>query len=207
MARRRHTSTTRLTSLQPPTRRHWATTYTFDGAGNLLTTLAPGSQLTTNTWDVDRTHTTNVALPSGIVNSMTYNGDGQRVQKQDSSGTTNHIWDMDNILLETSASNIVEAVYTLEPLFYGNLISQSRGGADSFYLFDALGTARQLVSFAGSVTNSCIYDSFGNAILSTGSAVNPFRFVGRIGYYWDSDVIGRYVLQRVYFELRVWAAC
>ena len=114
------------------------TTYTFDGDGNLLTAVAPANQLTTNTWDGEN-RMTKVALPSGIVDTFTYNGDGQRVQKQDSTGTTNHVWDGQNILLETNASNIIQVVYTLEPRSYGNLISQSRGGVDSFYLFDGLG--------------------------------------------------------------------
>ena len=102
------------------------TTYTFDADGNLLTTLAPGNQPTTNTWDGE-SRLTRVALPSGIVDSFTYNGDGQRVQKQDSSGTTNHIWDEQNVLLETDASNAVQSVYTLEPDHYGNLLSQCAG--------------------------------------------------------------------------------
>ena len=62
--------------------------------------------------------------------------------EKDSTGTTNHVWDGQNILLETNASNIIQVVYTLEPLLYGNLISQSRSGVDSFYLFDALGSTR-----------------------------------------------------------------
>ena len=94
--------------------------------------------MTTNTWDVENKLTL-VALPSGIVNTFTYNGDGLRVQKQDSTGTTNHVWDGQNILLETNASNIIQVVYTLEPLLYGNLISQMRSGTASFYLFDGLG--------------------------------------------------------------------
>src|SRR5208283_1025195 len=118
------------------------TTSTYDGSGNLLTSLAPGNQPTTNTWDGEN-RLTQVALPSGIVDSFTYNGDGQRVQKEDSTGTTNHVWDGQNILVETNASNIIQVVYTLEPLLYGNLLSQSRGGLESFYLFDVLGSTRQ----------------------------------------------------------------
>ena len=56
-----------------------------------------------------------MALPTGVPNTFTYNGDGQRVQKQDSTGTTRHIWDEQNILLETDGSNIIQVVYTLEP--------------------------------------------------------------------------------------------
>ncbi len=121
------------------------TTNTYDGNGNLLISLAPSGQLTTNTWDGEN-RLKQVALPSEIVDSFTYNGDGQRVQKQDSTGTTNHVWDGQNILLETNASNVIQVVYTLEPEVYGNLISQSRSGVDSFYLFDALGSTQQLVS-------------------------------------------------------------
>src|SRR5262249_16385823 len=93
-----------------------------------------------------------VALPSGIVNSFIYNGDGQRVQKQDLTGTTNHVWGGQNVLLETDASSLIQAVYTVQPLVYGDLISQSRGGAERFYVFDAMGSTIQLANSTGSVT-------------------------------------------------------
>jgi len=173
------------------------TTSTYDGSGNLLTSLAPGSQWTTNTWDGEN-RLTQVALPSGIVDTFTYDGDGQRVQKQDSTGTTNRVWDGQNILLETNTSNIIQVVYTLEPVLYGNLISQSRGGADSFYLFDALGTTRQLSSTAGSVTDSYLYDSLGNNLSASGSTTNWFRFVGRAGYELDSDLSAYTLRVRAY---------
>jgi RHS repeat-associated protein len=152
----------------------------------LLTTLAPGIQLTTNTWDGEN-RLTKVALPTAIVDSFTYNGDGQRVQKQDSTGTTNHIWDEQNILLETNASNIVQVAYTLEPLVYGNLVSQSRGGVDSFYLFDALGSARELTGTGTSIASQYIYDSWGNLVFTSGSIKNPYTFQGRCGCYFDVD--------------------
>ncbi len=162
------------------------TTYAFDGDGNLLKTLAPGAQLTTNTWDGEN-RLTNVALPSGIVDTFTYNGDGQRVQKEDSTGTTNHIWDGQNILLETNGGDLTQAVYTLEPARHGNLISQVRSGVTSFYLFDALGSARQLASGGGSTTDSYACDSYGNSVQLSGSTPNPFRYLGRLGYYFDID--------------------
>jgi RHS repeat-associated protein len=173
------------------------TTSTYDGSGNLLTSLAPGNQWTTNTWDGE-SRLTKVALPSGIVDSLVYNGDGQRVQKQDSAGTTKHVWDELNILLETNVSNVIQVVYTLEPIMYGNLISQSGGGVDSFYLFDALGSARQLASSAGTVTDGYIYDSFGNILAINGSTTNWFRYVGRLGYYHDVDLSQLYVRARMY---------
>ena len=119
-----------------------------------------------------------MALPSAIVDTFTYNGDGQRVQKIDSTGTTKHVWDGQNILLETDASNIIQVVYTLQPMLYGNLISQRRSGTTSFYLFDGLGSTTQLANSTGSVTDSYLYDSFGNILLTSGSTTNPLRYIG-----------------------------
>ena len=138
-----------------------------------------------------------VALPTGVVNTFTYNADGQRVQKQDSTGTTNHIWDERNILLETNGSNVTQVVYTLEPEGYGNLISQSRTGTDSFYLFDALGSTRQLAGNSGLASENFTLDSFGNLLSGTPTAT-PFIFGGISGYYVDSDVLLDYIRSRYY---------
>ena len=172
------------------------TTYTFDGDGNLLTSLAPGNQLTTNTWDGEN-RLTQVALPTAITDSFTYNGDGQRVQKQDSTGTTKHVWDGQNILLETNASNIIQVVYTLKPLLYGELVSQNRGGVVSANSYDAMGSTRSLTNSIGAVTDNFVYDSLGT-VLQTGTTITPYKYVGRAGYYFDSDTLTYYVRQRDY---------
>jgi YD repeat-containing protein len=54
------------------------TTYSYDGAGNLLTENAAGS-MTTNVWNVDN-RLTKTTLPSSAVTTMAYNGDGLRVR-------------------------------------------------------------------------------------------------------------------------------
>jgi len=172
------------------------TTYTSDAAGNLLTSRNPSNQRTTNTWDFEN-RLTQVSLPTGIVDTLTYNGDGQRVQKQDSTGTTRHLWDGQNILVETDGSNIIQVVYTLQPVVYGNVISQRRSGTTAFYLFDGLGSTTQLASSAGSVTDSYLYDSFGN-ILTSGTTTNPFQHVGEVGYYYNADVKWSYLRARYY---------
>ncbi len=163
----------------------------------MLTSLAPGNQLTTNTWDGEN-RLTQVALPTGITDTFRYNGDGQRVQTQDSSGATKQVWDQQNILLETDGSNIIQVVYTLVPAVYGNMISQSRNGEDSFYLFDALGSTRQLTNGTGSVTDSYLYDSFGNVLLASGSTTNWFRYIGESGYYSAADLDQYYLRARIY---------
>ena len=163
---------------------------------------SPGTlsnQRTTNTWDGE-SRLTKVALPSGIRNTFSYNGDGQRVQKEGSTGTTKHVWDGQNIILETNASNIIQVVYTLEPVVYGNLISQIRGGVASLYLFDAHGSSRQLTNSMGVISDTYLYDSFGTILVGTGSTTNQFKFVGLLGYYSDSETGTDSIRARHYYS-------
>ena len=173
------------------------TSSSYDGNGNVLTSVAPGNQWTTNTWDGENRLAT-VALASGLTNSFGYNGDGERVLKQDSTGTTNQFWDGRNVLLETNAGGIVQAAYAVEPKSFGNLISMARSTATSFYLFDGLGSTTQLVDSEGSVSDSYLYDSFGNILASSGDTENVFRFVGRLGYQYSQDLGQHFLIARYY---------
>ncbi|MBL8820661.1 MAG: RHS repeat-associated core domain-containing protein, partial [Planctomyces sp.] len=51
---------------------------------------------------------------------------------------------------------------------------------------------------AGATTDTCLFDAWGNPVSSTGSTVNPFRWVGRSGYYTDSTTGLLYVRARMY---------
>ena len=46
------------------------------------------------------------------------------------------------------------------------------------------------------MTDSYLYDSFGNILLTSGSTTNWFRYVGRLGYYYDLNLIQYYVRRR-----------
>jgi RHS repeat-associated protein len=129
-------------------------------------------------------------------NQYTFNGDGQRVQIDDSQGTKKPIWDFQNILLETDGSNATQVVYTLEPAVFGSLISQRRGSTTSYYLFDALGSSRKLTSSAGSITDSYDFRAYGETYASSGSTVNIFRWVGELGYYLDIDRLAYFLRAR-----------
>jgi RHS repeat-associated protein len=54
----------------------------------------------------------------------------------------------------------------------------NRAGANSYYLYDGLGSTRQLTDSTGNVTVSYTYDSFGNLIDSTGTSDNTYGFTG-----------------------------
>jgi hypothetical protein len=67
-----------------------------------------------------------VQLPGGAVDTSVYNGDGLRVQVQDSGGTRKIVWDGQAYLLETGATGVTSVVYTQEPTLFGNLVSKWR---------------------------------------------------------------------------------
>lgn len=173
------------------------TTYTFDANGNQRIVKTPAGALTTNTWDYEN-KLTKVVLPSGTRNTFAYDANGKRVKKEDSSGTSKFVWDAQNILVETNSSDVIQAVYSQEPVVYGNLISQYRSATTNFFHFDALGSTDRLTNSLGVISDSYVYKAFGIIAVSSGTTVNPLRFVGRLGYYYDSDLMEYYLRARFY---------
>ena len=113
---------------------------------------------------------------------------------------TNYVWDPvdDNVVLETDNTNATTATYTNEPGRYGGLISQRRGSTDSYYHYDGLGSTRELTDDSETVTDTNLYDAWGVNVDSSGTTENPYRWVGRSGYYYDSETSDYYVRRRVY---------
>ena len=98
---------------------------------------------------------------------------------------TNFFWDplSDNILQERDETGTVTAEYTTEPGLYGNLISQNRGGVESQYHFDPQGSTLALTDDNQQVTDTYAYSAFGEVTEHTGSTINPFQYIGKMGYY------------------------
>lgn len=99
----------------------------------------------------------------------------------------------------TDQSDATQVVYTLEPQQFGNLLSQLRAATPRFYLFDGLGSTDRLADNTGlMVTDTYLYDGFGNIRFSSGVTANAFRYVGRLGYYWDATPMFFYIRSRYY---------
>ena len=114
--------------------------------------------------------------------------------------TTNFVWDSvsDCLLTELDGTNAVQAVYTNEPQQYGAVLSQRRGATTSTLHADALGTTRALTDSTQTTTDTYLFDGWGNVITSSGTTVNPLRWVGRYAYYHDASAGLIYVRARVY---------
>jgi RHS repeat-associated protein len=176
------------------------TTYIFDPSGNQQVVIAPGGGRTTNVWDFENRLVT-VIPPTGPRTSMQYDGDGTRVRKDSSAGTSKFIWDEENVLLEADQNDVTQVLYTLQPIGYGNLISQVRAAVTNLYLFDGLGSTSQLTDAFGSVSDSYLYKGFGVILNTTGSTINACRFLGRVGYYFDVELADYLLRARLYDPL------
>ncbi len=157
------------------------TTQPFDAVGNLTLQNTSGA-LTTQTWSPEN-QMLSIANPDGTSEQNTYSADGLRKSKTSAGTTTVFTWDNQNLLLETNTSNVVQARYTDFPGYWGGLASQNRSGVSSFYLYDSQGSVRNLASTLGAITDTYIYTAFGVELLTSGTTINPFRYVGLLGYY------------------------
>ena len=113
---------------------------------------------------------------------------------------TQYVWNplTDAYLMETDGAGNPTAVYTQEPKPYGGLISQRRSGQTSYYHQDALGSTVQLTDADEHVTDEYVYSAYGEAVAQSGSTVNPFRWIGGVGYYHDDATGDYYVRARNY---------
>jgi RHS repeat-associated protein len=113
---------------------------------------------------------------------------------------TKYVWDpvFDCVSHELDENNDVKAVYHNEPQQYGGVLSQRRGSTSHYHHHDALGSTRFLTDSSGNVTDTYLNDAWGNSVATFGTTVNPFKWVGKYGYYTDASTGQVYVRARMY---------
>ncbi len=115
-----------------------------------------------------------VSLGNGTA-SYVYDADGNRVSVSSAGTTTSYVVDTSlpyASVVEEYSGSALAARYD-----YGDdLVRMDRGSGVYYYLYDGLGSTRQLVSTSGTVTDSYGYSAFGEMAVHTGSTVNPFLF-------------------------------
>ncbi|MFK7818506.1 MAG: RHS repeat domain-containing protein, partial [Planctomycetaceae bacterium] len=165
------------------------TTYTFDANGNQQLTLTPTGGRTTNVWDYEN-RMTSTLMPGSVVNTMTYKADGLRVTLEESTGTKTFLWDDQNYLSQSDGGVLV---FTNEPAYYGNLLSQHDGTDTNWYHFDARGDTRRSTEENQTSGSPKTYRAWGQV---EAGIETPFGMLGRIGYYTFSGQA--YVRARTY---------
>lgn len=142
-----------------------------DANGNTLSDPSGKSY----TWDFDNRLTQAVVPGTGTV-AFKYDPFGRRIQKSGPLGTTNYLYDGDNLLEEVGNSGNILGRYAQSAM--DKPLSEVRSGTSSYYEQDGLDTVTSLSNSAGALAGTYAYDSFGNLTASTGTLVNPFRYTG-----------------------------
>jgi RHS repeat-associated protein len=135
---------------------------------------------------------------AGLSVQYAYDDDGNRVRTSTPAGVTRFLVDAANntliaqVLEERNGAGALDARYS-----YGtDLVGQSRGGAASGVLRDALGNVRGLTDPAGAVTDQYLFDGYGETIAASGVSANPYRYRGERQ---DADT-GLYQLRARYYD-------
>jgi len=141
--------------------------HTYDADGNETTVNGQGAS-----YDFEN-HL--IGLSGGT--TYTYDADGNRVGVTTGGVTTSYVVDTSlpyASVVEEYTGNTLSARYD-----YGDdLVRMDRGSGVYYYLYDGLGSTRQLVNTGGSVTDGYSYDAFGEGLSHSPSSgvLNPFLF-------------------------------
>lgn len=169
--------------------------YIWDNAGNLVSQSRIGVIAATYTYDChNRMISANINSISGnIVESYTYDYLGNRTSKTTNGETTFFTTD-----LSTGYSQVLKAETDVETIYYTRgfeLISRRAGQDALYYLFDGGMSVRGLTDETGTVTDTFVFDAFGNETARTGTSDNSYSFQGE-----EKDATGLYYLRARYMD-------
>jgi RHS repeat-associated protein len=82
---------------------------------------------------------------------------------------------------------------------YGNLESRRSAGETQFYHYNGLDSTDSLTDPTEVITDQYTLDAWGETVASSGTSPQPYQWIGRRGYYYDTDT-GRHNLRRRDYE-------
>ncbi|MGC2744270.1 MAG: RHS repeat-associated core domain-containing protein, partial [Candidatus Angelobacter sp.] len=143
----------------------------YDAAGNLTNYTAPGQYA----YDQEN------RLSSTAGTTYTYDGDGERVLKSNTStgAAVKRYWYMgDNTLAEDDGTGNLTAEYIY---FAGKRVARIDLPANTvhYYLSDHLGSTSMVVISSGIPEEESDYSPFGTEYVITGAGVNRYKFTGK----------------------------
>jgi len=164
------------------------TTFGYDNNGNTTSMVNPGPVTTSYGYDYEN-RLTSVSNPSYTA-AYTYSADGLRLRAQESNHAYQDRWFQYDGVRPVMEGTLSGNTFTTRNRYvwegnsyYDPLISAHINGDCRYYLYDGLGSTRQLLDLSQNVTDTYTYEAFGNLVGSTGSTANPYRYVGSLGYY------------------------
>ena len=135
----------------------------------------------------------NIFLCSSISETYEYDYLGNRTSKTSSGVTTEYTTD-----LSSGYSQVLKATEGNNNVYYTRgfeLISRREATTASFYVYDGSLSVRALTNEVGTVTDTLVFDAFGNETGRTGTTDNPYGFQGE-----EQDATGLYYLRARYMD-------
>jgi len=126
-------------------------------------------------------------------NYFAYDADSKRVEKRDSEGYARFIYQGPNMLALLQEQNESEEAVVHYTMGDGlEAMRRANGGdietgASSFYHFDALGSTFDLSASDETISDTYLYNAWGEILHRTGTTVNPHTYVGKKRYYLTPD--------------------
>ena len=154
-------------------------TYQYDDAGNLIATTSSGKSASYTYNAENKLIRATVQEGNSVaVEEYEYDYAGNRTVKKSENDYTYYLNDVSSgltqVLAELDSNGNEKCYYTRGT----EIISQDRNGAISYYLTDGHGSVRQLTDSTGTVTDTYVYDAWGNLISSTGNTENSYLYCG-----------------------------
>ncbi len=172
--------------------------YTYDANGNLL--KKSGAAEESYKYDVYNRLVSYQADQKGKKENYSYDAEGVRRSKTASEGEEEKeilfISDTSGELSRTLAETDEEGELLASYGWGDTLLSQTREGKTSTYLYDGQGNVRGLLDEKGNLTDTYAYNAYGELTEKTGETENHFLYTGE---YYDG-VSGLYYLRARYMS-------
>ncbi len=153
-------------------------TYTYDANGNLRTRSVGAVQ---REFGFDAQNRLVTVVGDGLANQYRYDAFGSRVLASNAAGSTRYLVDslnntgLSQVLEERNGSGALNARYA-----YGdNLLAMTQGSTTNYVHADTQGNTRLLTNNTGAISDTYIYDGYGNDAGATGSSSTPYRYGGQ----------------------------
>ena len=155
------------------------TVYKYDDAGNLISTTSADKSAAYTYNAENKLIRATVQEGSNVsVEEYEYDYAGNRTVKKSENDYTYYLNDLNGELTQVVAELDKDGN---EKCFYTRgleIISQERSSNISYYLTDGHGSVRQLADSESAITDTYVYDAWGNLISSTGDTENSYLYCG-----------------------------
>jgi RHS repeat-associated protein len=187
-------------------------TYVLDKVGNIIeqTTQEPYSEMVLTSEDITYSYNDGNRITKADDISFEFDANGNTTKR----GSESYSWDKQDLLTTAGSTSITydpqglissygDIVFTTDPLGIGNVLSDSKSGAEyiygnglearvangtfSYYVTDMRGSVVAIVEEGGTITHQYQYNAFGKVVQKKEADYNPFQYVGKYGVMYLND--------------------